>query len=102
VWRANCTRVDTTATPQAPAFPFTWLEIQGIDDALIQPYCGHASRQSLEFDSASPSPTPSRPATQTIGRFLLSQRYLSAQDRLRSRGPLGGALSRRSRAVVGV
>lgn len=26
---------------------FTWLKKQGIDDALIQPYSGHASRQSL-------------------------------------------------------
>lgn len=27
-------------------FLFTWLKTQGIDDALIQPYSGHASRQS--------------------------------------------------------
>ncbi len=26
---------------------FTWLKKQGIDDALIQPYSGHESRQSL-------------------------------------------------------
>ena len=30
---------------------FTWLKKQGIDDALIQPYSGHASRQSLEVYS---------------------------------------------------
>ena len=29
----------------------TWLKRQGIDDALIQPYSGHASRQSLEVYS---------------------------------------------------
>lgn len=29
----------------------TWLKKQGIDDALIQPYSGHASRQSLEVYS---------------------------------------------------
>jgi integrase/recombinase XerD len=29
----------------------TWLKKQGIDDALIQPYSGHASRQSLEISS---------------------------------------------------
>jgi integrase/recombinase XerD len=29
----------------------TWLKKQGIDDALIQPYSGHASRQSLEIYS---------------------------------------------------
>ncbi len=30
---------------------FTWLKTQGIDDALIQPYSGHATRQSLEIYS---------------------------------------------------
>jgi integrase/recombinase XerD len=30
---------------------FTWLKKQGIDDAFIQPYSGHASRQSLEVYS---------------------------------------------------
>ena len=29
-------------------FLLTWLKKQGIDDALIQPYSGHSSRQSLE------------------------------------------------------
>jgi len=29
-------------------FLFTWLKTQGIDDAHIQPYSGHATRQSLE------------------------------------------------------
>jgi integrase/recombinase XerD len=28
-------------------FLFTWLKKQGLDDAMIQPYSGHASRQSL-------------------------------------------------------
>lgn len=32
-------------------FLFTWLKKQGIDDALIQPYSGHASRKSLEMYS---------------------------------------------------
>jgi len=32
-------------------FLLTWLKKQGIDDALIQPYLGHASRQSLEVYS---------------------------------------------------
>jgi integrase/recombinase XerD len=32
-------------------FLFTWLKTQGIDDALIQPYSGHAHRQSLEIYS---------------------------------------------------
>ena len=32
-------------------FLFTWLKTQGIDDALIQLYSGHATRQSLEIYS---------------------------------------------------
>ena len=32
-------------------FLFTWLKTQGIDDALIQPYSGHATRTSLEIYS---------------------------------------------------
>ena len=32
-------------------FLFTWMKRQGIDDALIQPYSGHESRQSLEMYS---------------------------------------------------
>lgn len=30
-------------------FLFTWMKKQGVDDALIQPYSGHSSRQSLEI-----------------------------------------------------
>ena len=32
-------------------FLLTWLKTQGIDDALIQPYSGHATRTSLEIYS---------------------------------------------------
>lgn len=32
-------------------FLFTWLKTKGIDDALIQPYSGHETRQSLEVYS---------------------------------------------------
>ena len=32
-------------------FLFTWLKKQGVEDALIQPYSGHESRQSLEMYS---------------------------------------------------
>ncbi|GCE17663.1 tyrosine-type recombinase/integrase [Dictyobacter kobayashii] len=32
-------------------FLFTWLKKEGIDDALIQPYSGHSTRQSLEIYS---------------------------------------------------
>ncbi|WP_423202244.1 hypothetical protein [Legionella rowbothamii] len=30
---------------------FTWLKKQNIDDAFIQPYSGHAKRDSLEIYS---------------------------------------------------
>jgi integrase/recombinase XerD len=32
-------------------FLFTWLKQKGVDDALIQPYSGHETRQSLEIYS---------------------------------------------------
>jgi integrase/recombinase XerD len=32
-------------------FLFTWLKKQGVDDALIQPFSGHETRQSLEIYS---------------------------------------------------
>lgn len=32
-------------------FLFTWLKNQNVDDALIQPYSGHETRQSLEIYS---------------------------------------------------
>ena len=46
---AGLARTDRPA--YAPPFLLTWLKKQGIDDALIQPYSGHASRQSLEVYS---------------------------------------------------
>lgn len=46
-------------------FLFTWLKKQGIDDALIQPYSGHESRQSLEIYSKL-SLSEAQPAYDTI------------------------------------
>ncbi len=44
--------LDHTISPhKLRHFLLTWLKQQGIDDALIQPYSGHASRQSLELYS---------------------------------------------------
>ena len=50
-------------------FLFTWLKTQGIDDALIQPYSGHASRQSLEIYSRIALTDAQESYDQVIGRF---------------------------------
>ncbi len=50
-------------------FLFTWLKKQGIDDALIQPYSGHASRQSLEIYSRLAISEAQAEYDQVIGRF---------------------------------
>jgi len=50
-------------------FLFTWLKTQGIDDALIQPYSGHASRQSLEIYSRLALTDAQASYDQVIGRF---------------------------------
>ena len=38
-------------SPHTAPLLFTWLKAQGIHDALIQPYSGHATRQSMEIYS---------------------------------------------------
>ena len=44
--------LDQTISPHMLRhYLLTWLKKQGVDDALIQPYSGHASRQSLEIYS---------------------------------------------------
>ncbi len=49
---ATTAGLDKTISPhKLRHFLFTWLKKQGIDDAMIQPYSGHASRQSLEVYS---------------------------------------------------
>lgn len=49
---ADAADLDKSISPhKLRHFLFTWLKKQGIDDALIQPYSGHASRQSLEVYS---------------------------------------------------
>jgi integrase/recombinase XerD len=47
----------------------TWLKKQGIDDALIQPYSGHASRQSLEIYSRLAITDAHEEYDRAIGRF---------------------------------
>ena len=50
-------------------FLFTWLKKQGVDDALIQPYSGHASRQSLEVYSRLAIGDAQEEYERVIGRF---------------------------------
>lgn len=50
-------------------FLFTWFKKQGIDDALIQPYSGHASRKSLEIYSRLAIADAQHEYDQVIGRF---------------------------------
>ena len=49
---AKMAGLDHSISPhQLRHFLLTWLKKQGIDDALIKPYSGHSSRQSLEIYS---------------------------------------------------
>ena len=50
-------------------FLLTWLKKQGIDDALIQPYSGHASRQSLEVYSRLAIEEAQQEYNTVIGKF---------------------------------
>ena len=50
-------------------FLLTWLKKQGIDDALIQPYSGHASRQSLEVYSRLAIADAQQEYSQAMTRF---------------------------------
>lgn len=50
-------------------FLFTWLKKQGIDDALIQPYSGHETRQSLEIYSKLSLSEAQEAYDKAIGKF---------------------------------
>lgn len=50
-------------------FLLNWLMKQGLDDALIQPYSGHASRQSLEVYSCLALGDTQREYDRVSGRF---------------------------------
>lgn len=50
-------------------FLFTWLKKQGIEDALIQPYSGHESRQSLEIYSKLSIGDAQKKYENIIGKF---------------------------------
>jgi len=48
---------------------FTWLRTQGMDGALIRPYSGHASRQSLEIYSRLALTDAKRPTIKRSATF---------------------------------
>ena len=50
-------------------FLFTWLQTHGIDDALIQPHSGHASRTSLEIYSKITLGSAQDACKSAIGQF---------------------------------
>ncbi len=50
-------------------FLFTWLKKQRIEDALIQPYSGHESRQSLEIYSKLSIGDAQKEYDTVIGKF---------------------------------
>jgi integrase/recombinase XerD len=50
-------------------FLLTWLKKQGLDDGFIQPYSGHASRQSLEIYSKLAIGEAQKEYNEVIGRF---------------------------------
>lgn len=49
--RSQSRMTSPTSPHKICRFLLTWPNKQGIDGALIQPYSGHASRQSLEVYS---------------------------------------------------
>jgi len=59
----------TVSPHQLRHFLLTWLKQQGIDDALIQPYSGHASRTSLEVYSRLSLAEAQVEYNNVIGRF---------------------------------
>jgi integrase/recombinase XerD len=67
---AQAAGLERTVSPhQLRHFLFTWLKKQGIDDALIQPYSGHASRKSLEVYSRLAIGEAQEEYNRVMGRF---------------------------------
>jgi integrase/recombinase XerD len=67
---ADLAGLDKSISPhQLRHFLLTWLKKQGIDDALIQPYSGHSSRQSLEVYSRLSIGEAQEVYDQVMGKF---------------------------------
>jgi len=58
-----------TSDPDARKDVLEQIKKQGIDDALIQPYSGHASRQSLEIYSRLAIADAQAAYADAMGRF---------------------------------
>jgi integrase/recombinase XerD len=70
--RSNYAKIAASISPHTLRhFMFTWLKTQGIDDALIQPYSGHATRQSLELYSRLALIEAQQRYRDVIGGFLV-------------------------------
>jgi integrase/recombinase XerD len=67
---AQAAGLERTVSPhQLRHFLLTWLKKQGVDDALIQPYSGHASRKSLEVYSRLSIGDAQEEYNRVMGRF---------------------------------
>jgi integrase/recombinase XerD len=67
---ADAAGLEKTISPhQLRHFLLLWLKKQGIDDALIQPYSGHASRRSLEIYSRLSIAEAQEEYNNVMGRF---------------------------------
>ncbi len=67
---AQAAGLEQTVSPhQLRHFLLTWLKQQGIDDALIPPYSGHTSRQSLEVYSRLAIGEAQEEYNSVMGRF---------------------------------
>ncbi len=64
-----CSGGQCAASGRLRHFLFTWLKTRGLDDALIQPYSGHASRTSLEIYSRLALPDAQASYDGVIGQF---------------------------------
>ncbi|MBD2564269.1 MULTISPECIES: site-specific integrase [Nostoc] len=67
--RDSIERSHLTGYDRLRHFLLTWLKKQGIDDAMIQPYSGHSSRQSLEVYSRLSIGEAQKEYDSVIGRF---------------------------------
>jgi hypothetical protein len=57
-----------SSATSAPSFLLSWLKVQGIDDALIQPYSGHEPPAVPGGLLPAPWPTRSTATTRVIDR----------------------------------